>query len=82
VAVIIPPGVAPGSSFLVNVPAGQMVQMVAAPHGAAQGGHYEYEKYCGCITILIALFLFPCVCCCPCDERQVYVAPNGSRHAM
>jgi hypothetical protein len=38
------------------------------------------KQFCGIVTCLIGLFVFPCVCCCPCDQRQVYTAPNGQKY--
>jgi len=64
---------------------GQGMSLVApaAPpfwaQGAQPGGHIEMEKYCGATTWLIGCLLCPCVCCCPCDQKFVYVAPNGQR---
>mmetsp|Transcript_48537 Transcript_48537/g.89400 ORF Transcript_48537/g.89400 Transcript_48537/m.89400 type:complete len:137 (-) Transcript_48537:66-476(-) len=44
------------------------------------------EPYCGPVTAAMGLlicFCFGCGCivvCCPCDERTIYVAPDGSRY--
>ena len=51
----------------------------AAPPGAPPGGHLVVEKYCGLMTTLFTVFLCVCAPACPCDEREVYVAPDGSR---
>lgn len=31
------------------------------------------------MTIIIGICITPLVCCCPCDERELYVAPDGSQ---
>jgi hypothetical protein len=33
------------------------------------------------ISWVVALLLCPCVCCCPCDEQDLYKAPNGQLYS-
>mmetsp|Transcript_4229 Transcript_4229/g.10917 ORF Transcript_4229/g.10917 Transcript_4229/m.10917 type:complete len:176 (+) Transcript_4229:68-595(+) len=89
-SVVVPPGIAQGQAFFVQIPSALPMQPMQpmqpatvtsnAPPGAPPGGNRIVEKYCGMITILVGLFIVPCVCCCPCDERHVYIAPDGSRY--
>ena len=58
----------------------------AASKGAAPGGRVETEKHCGkytwCYAILFCCSCTPCFICrqCRCDERLVYIDPNGNRY--
>mmetsp|Transcript_47843 Transcript_47843/g.113685 ORF Transcript_47843/g.113685 Transcript_47843/m.113685 type:complete len:142 (+) Transcript_47843:187-612(+) len=58
----------------------------AAPPGLPPGCVPVHEAYCGPLTVVLGLFIcvcFGCGCfvvCCPCDERTVYVAPDGRRY--
>ena len=58
----------------------------AAAKGAAPGGRVETEKHCGkytwCYAILFCCSCTPCFICrqCRCDERLVYIDPNGNRY--
>merc|ERR1712021_153417 len=68
----------------------QMQLMVAAPGmfppGAPPGGQRVHEKYMGTNSWIIAgvVCFFTCCGCvvmaCPCDERDVYIAPNGQKY--
>jgi len=58
-----------------------------APPGAPDGGAWSREMYTGNTTLLIVLllvlFFWPALCapfCCPCDQREVYIAPNGVKY--
>ena len=51
------------------------------PPGVPAGGCYRMENYCGPITWIIGCFVCCCVCCCPCDQREVYVTPNGQKYS-
>ena len=61
-----------------------------APLGAPPGGWMIHENYCGsrscffaCILVLCNLAPAAlCVPCCPCDERDVYVSPDGRCAAL
>ena len=59
---------------------GSELALYDTPHGqcTAPGGVWKVERYCGCVSCMI-FFLFPCVCCCPCDEKRIYIAPDGHR---
>lgn len=61
--------------------AAQPAMMSNVPPGAPPGGYWTMDRYCGVVTTL--LFLFCCICapCCPCDEREVYRAPNGQKYS-
>ena len=59
----------------------------AAAKGAAPGGRVETENYCGkstwCYAIVFCCSVTPCLICrpqCRCDERLVYIDPNGNRY--
>jgi len=52
---------------------------VSVPAGAPSGGRYIMEKYCGPVTWCIFCFCCCCAVCCPCDDREVYVAPDGRK---
>merc|ERR1740139_591681 len=58
------------------------------PPGAPPGGQMVHEKYPGQITWISAGVCCVCTCCgclalaCPCDERDVYVAPNGKKYTL
>merc|ERR1719362_115759 len=82
VNVQVPQGVIAGDTMSVQVPgaAALPMTMCAVPPGAPPGGQWIPDQYCGILTILIAIFLVPCVCCCPCDTRQVYLAPTGTKY--
>ena len=68
------PAVAPTTLHLVRAGIDSHV-----PPGAPPGGHWIMDKYCGVVTTLLAIFVCCCVCCCPCDEREVYVSPDGRK---
>ena len=58
-------------------------QQQHGPPGAPPGGAYRQVKFCGAMTCMVAVCLVifslpPLVCCCPCDQKTVYVAPDGS----
>ena len=65
---------------VVQVASAGPVGGVNAPPGVPPGGYYKMEKYCGPVTWCIGCFVFACVCCCPCDDREVYIAPNGAKY--
>ena len=57
------------------------------PYGALPGGRWYSENYIGPITLIMCLlvlllfwpgFWLPLLC--PCDQQDVYVAPNGVRY--
>ncbi len=58
----------------------------AAAKGAAPGGRVETENYCGKYTwryaILFCCSVTPFFICrqCRCDEREVYIDPDGNRY--
>ena len=58
----------------------------AAAKGAAPGGRVETENYCGkstwCYAIVFCCSVTPFFICrqCRCDERLVYIDPNGNRY--
>ena len=59
----------------------------AASKGAAPGGRVETENYCGkstwCYAIVFCCSVTPFFICrpqCRCDEREVYIDPNGNRY--
>ena len=54
--------------------------MGQAPYGAPPGGTWVREPYCGPITLLIGICFFLPSCFCPCDQRNVYIAPNGYKY--
>ena len=53
---------------------------VNVPAGAPPGGQYKIEKYMGPLSWCICCFACCCVICCPCDEREIYLAPNGRKY--
>ena len=75
-------GMAPG----IEMGGGQMP--CQPPPGAPAGGHMVHEKYMGTVTMVAggAVCLLTCCGClvllCPCDERDVYVAPNGQKYNL
>jgi len=57
------------------------------PIGAPPGGRWMDEQFTGAVTCIFALIIFfffwPATAapfCCPCDQRTVYVAPNGQKY--
>ena len=57
------------------------------PPGAPEGGQWMVEPYCGdttMIALIVTFFVFTpamcCIPCCKCDQRQVYLAPNGLKY--
>ena len=53
---------------------------INVPAGAPPGGQYKIEKYMGPLSWCICCFACCCIICCPCDEREIYVAPNGRKY--
>ncbi|GMH77625.1 hypothetical protein TL16_g09898 [Triparma laevis f. inornata] len=48
------------------------------PPGAPAGGQMVEIKYCGALSWCICIFTcISCVGCCPCDQKELYRAPNG-----
>jgi len=85
-AVHIQPAQAPPTVIIQQQPmmGGMPASIGGAPPGAPEGGRWVTQSYCGdttCIAAIVVAFLFwPAVCCvpaCKCDERTVYMAPNG-----
>mmetsp|Transcript_39296 Transcript_39296/g.114820 ORF Transcript_39296/g.114820 Transcript_39296/m.114820 type:complete len:168 (-) Transcript_39296:188-691(-) len=84
-------GGAPMTAPLV-APAGVVVGVTGGigsecPPGAEPGGTYINQQYIGTVTLImciIVLFLFwPATAAplsCPCDNREVYRAPNGATY--
>jgi len=70
-------------------PVGMQTQMYegrALPFGADPGGSWVTETFIGPATLvafIILLFVFWPACaapfCCPCDQREVYISPDGLR---
>ena len=51
------------------------------PRGAPEGGIWRVESFWGCTSLMICLLCVPTLCC-PCDERRVYIDPNGKKWIM
>merc|ERR1712151_1389452 len=84
---IMQPGMDTGMPSAPPVTAPGMQAMSASgPPGAPPGGRMIHEKYMGSISWVSAgvVCFFTCCGClvfaCPCDERDVYVAPNGQKY--
>ena len=54
--------------------------MGTPPVGAPAGGVWARESFCGPVTLLIGICFFIPSCFCPCDQRNVYIAPDGMKY--
>ena len=50
-----------------------------APPGAPPGGYWQQVEYVGVVTWIVSLLVVP-VCCCPCDNKELYFAPDGTHY--
>ena len=57
------------------------------PYGCPPGGVWVSQPYCGdttMIALILTAIFFPyavcCVPCCKCDQRNIYIAPDGTQY--
>eukprot|EP00899_Mesostigma_viride_P009701 jgi/Mesvir1/18732/Mv01245-RA.1 len=76
----------PGVGGYPVAPVVTMTYQNAVPPGAPPGGMWGSDRYCGPVTwtAFICTWIWVCLpcpfCLCPCDDRQVYFAPDGRKY--
>ena len=52
------------------------------PAGCPPGGVFKNVEYVGPITFLMFFLCGPQSLCCPCDEKEMYIAPDGKHYSL